>query len=128
MSVNEQAKERGALSLSLHQSHTSVFKWRIFYEAELTLRFVIGSSPKRLTVKERRGIFHALSSPNLAPGFSTKPGAFLWFLSRTAARGRAQNFLSRLPLASALLSRVRLRILPAEGIGDEERKSEVIFQ
>src|SRR6267154_3560462 len=102
MSVNEQAKERGALSLSLHQSHTSDFKWRIFYKAELTLRFGIGCSMRSLTIKERRGIFHALSSPNLAPGFFDESRALPFCsLSRYGVRRRTQFSGCRLSLPTA---------------------------
>jgi len=69
------------------------------------------------------------SESNLAPGFFDESRALSFgSLSRTAAPGRAHNFLGHLPPTDAFLARVRLRILPAEGIGDEEWKSDVIFQ
>jgi hypothetical protein len=68
MSVNQQAKDCGGLALSLHERCTSVYNCRVFWRAEVTVRFGIGDS--RLTVETIRSMVQRNRVPPAFPALS----------------------------------------------------------
>jgi len=68
MSVNQQAKERGTLGLSLHQPCTGEIKSRAFQDVRMTSRFGIGDS--RLTVETIGSMVQRNRVPPALPALS----------------------------------------------------------